>query len=273
MDKLIVVQTEKNGEVLYYREGPNSVSKNDNVIVETDRGIEFGHVICFSDRSKVDVPEPIKSIIRVATESDYLVESENIEKEKIAYEKCLECIQKHELEMKLVRVRCLFDGGKILFYFTAEGRVDFRALVRDLAAIFRIRIELRQIGARDEAKMVGGIGICGRVLCCTNMLKEFSPVSIKMAKEQNLPISPTTVTGCCGRLKCCLAYENHIYEGVASRMPKAGDSVIIKDTRAKARVVSVSLLKETIRAVIESDDESEVLEYTMNEVIVKKKEK
>ena len=230
MTKVIGVRFRTAGKIYFFSPAKLNIKKGDKVIVETARGVEFGSVV--TDPKEVEddeITQPLKSVIRVATEEDKRIEERNKEKEKEAFEICLEKIRKHGLEMKLIDAEYTFDNNKVLFYFTADGRIDFRELVKDLAAVFRTRIELRQIGVRDETKIRGGIGICGRPLCCHTYLSEFAPVSIKMAKEQNLSLNPTKISGVCGRLMCCLTNEEETYEYLNSRLPAIGDMVTTVD--------------------------------------------
>ena len=213
-----------------------------------------------------DIMQPLKSVIRIATEEDKRNEEKNREREKEAYEVCLEKIRKHELNMKLISAEYTFDNNKVLFYFTADGRIDFRELVKDLASVFRTRIELRQIGVRDETKIRGGIGVCGRPLCCHTYLSEFAPVSIKMAKEQNLSLNPTKISGVCGRLMCCLTNEQETYEELNSHLPAIGDLVTTPDG-LKGEVISVSVLRQQVKVVVNlEDDEKEIREYKSKEL-------
>ena len=238
MTKVIGIRFRKAGKVYYFSPGENEIKTGDHVIVETARGVEYGYVVLGTH--EVDdkkVIQPLKCVIRMATPADEETERRNKEKEKEAFKVCVEKIKKHNLSMKLIDTEYTFDNNKVLFYFTADGRIDFRELVKDLASVFKTRIELRQIGVRDETKIVGGIGICGRALCCNTYLSEFAPVSIKMAKEQNLSLNPAKISGICGRLMCCLKYENHMYcckEGGCKRncgndrveIPKLGSLVV-----------------------------------------------
>ena len=230
MVKVIGVRFRNAGKIYYFAPGKYEIKSGQHVIVETARGIEYGYVV-LGTREVEDgkVVQPLKSVIRMATKEDEAVEEANKKKEKDAFKVCLEKIRKHNLEMKLIDVEYTFDNNKILFYFTADGRIDFRELVKDLASVFKTRIELRQIGVRDETKIVGGIGICGRPLCCASYLSEFIPVSIKMAKEQNLSLNPTKISGVCGRLMCCLKYEEDTYEELNGRLPNIGDYVTTDD--------------------------------------------
>jgi cell fate regulator YaaT (PSP1 superfamily) len=234
--------------------------------VETARGIEYGTVlIAPREVEDAEVFQPLKPVIRVATEEDDKVVAHNKEREKSAYKICLEKIAKHGLEMKLVQAEYTFDNNKLLFYFTADGRIDFRELVKDLASVFRTRIELRQIGVRDETKMLGGIGICGRELCCCSYLSDFVPVSIKMAKEQNLSLNPTKISGVCGRLMCCLKNEQETYEYLNSRLPNVGDKVFT-NTGTEGVVQSVSVLRQKVKLVIEENDQKELIEVGVDEL-------
>lgn len=244
----------------------------DNVIVETARGIEYGNVVirkCDVEEDKII--QPLKPVIRVASPEDDQIEARNREKEVGAFQICLEKIAKHGLEMKLIDCEYTFDNNKLLFYFTADGRIDFRELVKDLASVFKTRIELRQIGVRDETKIVGGIGICGRALCCHTFLSEFAPVSIKMAKEQNLSLNPTKISGVCGRLMCCLKNEQEAYEDLNSRLPSVGDMVETSD-QLRGEVQSVSGLKQLVKVIVTlENDEKEVREYMVSDLKFKPK--
>lgn len=236
--------------------------------------MEFGRVVSgVKEVAEEEVIQPLKSVIRIATEQDQKVVEKNKKKEKEAFKICLEKIRKHELEMKLIDVEYTFDGNKILFYFTADGRIDFRELVKDLAAVFRTRIELRQIGVRDETKIRGGIGICGRPLCCSTYLTEFSAVSIKMAKEQNLSLNPTKISGVCGRLMCCLTNEEETYEMLNSQLPSVGDSVTTKDGLTGV-VHSLSVLRRQVKVIVNlENDEKEIREYLADELKFKPRRK
>jgi len=249
MIEIVGVRFKKVGKIYYFAPGDLTIEKGTSVIVETVRGIEYGTVEIgnrFIDEE--GVIQPLKKVIRIATDNDRNKNIENKEKEKEAFEICLEKIKKHNLGMKLIDVELTFDLNKIIFYFTAEGRVDFRELVKELASIFRTRIELRQIGVRDEAKMLNGIGICGRTLCCSTFLGDFTPVSIKMAKDQNLSLNPTKISGICGRLMCCLKYEEDTYEELNKNLPKEGD--IIHTSAGDGEVLSVNILRQTVRAAV-----------------------
>lgn len=274
MTKVIGVRFRQAGKVYYFSPGKLHIRKGDKVIVETARGVEFGHVVAgVKEVPDEDIMQPLKSVIRIATDEDKRNEERNREKEKEAFDICLEKIRKHELDMKLINAEYTFDGNKVLFYFTADGRIDFRELVKDLAAVFRTRIELRQIGVRDETKIRGGIGICGRPLCCSTYLSEFAPVSIKMAKEQNLSLNPTKISGVCGRLMCCLTNEEETYEELNSRLPAIGDYVTTRDG-LKGEVQSVSVLRQLVKVVVTmDDDEKEIREYRAEELRFKPRKK
>jgi cell fate regulator YaaT (PSP1 superfamily) len=267
MVTVIGVRFRKAGKVYYFDPAHYEIKRDDHVIVETARGIEYGTVVLPPRNIENDkVIQPLKQVIRVATQEDDQTEARNREKEKKAYQICLEKIKKHGLEMKLIDTEYTFDNNKVLFYFTADGRVDFRELVKDLAAVFKTRIELRQIGVRDETKILGGIGICGRPLCCATYLSEFIPVSIKMAKEQNLSLNPTKISGVCGRLMCCLKNEEEAYEELNSRLPNIGDMVTTPEG-LKGEVQSVSVLKQLVKVIVTLEkDEKEVREYKVEEL-------
>ena len=250
MTTVIGVRFRRAGKVYYFDPAGIEVKKGEHVIVETARGVEFGTVVLGCREVEDEkVVQPLKQVIRVATPEDYEINEKNREKEKTAFGICLEKIQKHGLEMKLIDAEYTFDNNKVLFYFTADGRIDFRELVKDLASVFRTRIELRQIGVRDETKIIGGIGICGRPLCCHSYLSEFVPVSIKMAKEQNLSLNPTKISGVCGRLMCCLKNEEEAYEELNSKLPSLGDRVTTVDGLS-GEVQSVSVLKQTVKVIV-----------------------
>ena len=274
MTKVIGVRFRQAGKVYYFSPGKLHIKKGDKVIVETARGVEFGSVVAAPQEiSDDEITQPLKSVIRIATEEDKRNEEKNREKEKEAYDICLEKIRAHNLDMKLINAEYTFDNNKVLFYFTADGRIDFRELVKDLAAVFRTRIELRQIGVRDETKLKGGIGICGRALCCHTYLSEFAPVSIKMAKEQNLSLNPTKISGVCGRLMCCLTNEEETYEELNSRLPAIGDFVTTPDGH-KGEVQSVSVLRQLVKVVVTvDDDEKEIREYRVDELKFKPRKK
>ena len=267
MTKVIGVRFRQAGKIYFFSPGKLHVKQGDKVIVETARGVEFGSVVSGpKEVPNETIMQPLKSVIRIATEEDKRNEERNREKEKEAFKVCLEKIREHELDMKLINAEYTFDNNKVLFYFTADGRIDFRDLVKDLAAVFRTRIELRQIGVRDETKIRGGIGICGRPLCCHTYLSEFAPVSIKMAKEQNLSLNPTKISGVCGRLMCCLTNEEETYEELNSHLPAIGDFVTTPDG-LKGEVQSVSILRQLVKVVVNLDDEEkEVREYKAKEL-------
>ena len=271
MIKVIGVRFRKAGKIYYFDPLDNKIEKGQHVIVETARGIEYGHVVLGIREVEDDkVIQPLKPVIRVATKQDDEIAVQNKEKEKKAFDICLEKIQKHNLEMKLIDTEYTFDNNKVLFYFTADGRIDFRELVKDLAAVFKTRIELRQIGVRDETKAVGGIGVCGRPLCCNTYLSDFIPVSIKMAKEQNLSLNPTKISGVCGRLMCCLKNEEETYEELNSRLPNIGDMVTTVDG-LRGEVQSLSVLRQNVKVIVEINDEKEIREYKVSELKFKPK--
>lgn len=271
MIKVVGIRFRTAGKIYFFDPGKFTVKKGDHVIVETARGIEFGTAV--SDAKEVEedkVIQPLKPVLRIANQKDVEQEAANKEKEKEAYKVCLEKIRKHGLEMKLIDAEYTFDNNKVLFYFTADGRIDFRELVKDLAAVFKTRIELRQIGVRDETKIVGGIGICGRPLCCHTHLSDFIPVSIKMAKEQNLSLNPTKISGVCGRLMCCLKHEEETYEELNRKLPGVGDFVTTDDG-FKGEVQSVNVLRQLVKVVIENGDEKEIREYEASKLRFKKR--
>ena len=277
MTKVIGVRFRTAGKIYFFSPGKFEIKQGDHVIVETARGIEYGRVVTGPKKVKdEEVIQPLKSVIRIANEQDQKTQEKNREKEKEAFKICLEKIRKHGLDMKLIDAEYTFDNNKVLFYFTADGRIDFRELVKDLASVFRTRIELRQIGVRDETKILGGVGICGRSLCCHSHLSEFVPVSIKMAKEQNLSLNPTKISGVCGRLMCCLKHEQETYEELNSRLPGNGDYVTTADG-LKGEVQSVNVLRQKVKVVVTLDgDEKEIREYPVEELKFrprKKKEK
>ena len=267
MIKVIGVRFRKAGKIYYFDPAGRDISTGQHVIVETARGIEFGDVV-LGCREVEDskVVQPLKPVIRMATQEDENIEANNRKKEKDAFKICQEKIKKHGLQMKLIDAEYTFDNNKVLFYFTADGRVDFRELVKDLAAVFKTRIELRQVGVRDETKIVGGIGICGRDLCCHSYLSEFIPVSIKMAKEQNLSLNPSKISGVCGRLMCCLKNEEETYEYLNSKLPNVGDFVTTNDG-LKGEVHSVSVLRQLVKVVVVvNKDEKEIREYRVDQL-------
>ncbi|MBW3114691.1 MULTISPECIES: stage 0 sporulation family protein [Bacillaceae] len=264
MYDVVGVRFKKAGKIYYFDPGELDIQKDCYVIVETVRGVEFGKVVV--ERKQVgenDVVLPLKKVIRIADQKDRLIVDENKSSATEAYNVCCDKINQHQLDMKLVDVEYTFDRNKVIFYFTADGRVDFRELVKDLASIFRTRIELRQIGVRDEAKMLGGIGPCGRMLCCSTFLGDFEPVSIKMAKDQNLSLNPTKISGLCGRLMCCLKYENDEYEAAKEELPDIGE--VIKTPNGKGKVVGLNILERILQ--VEIKEEERVLEFTLDEIM------
>lgn len=274
MAKVIGVRFRSAGKVYYFAPEDLDISQGDHVVVETARGVEYGYVVLGIKEVDDDkIIQPLKPVMRVATPEDDEKAEKNREKEKEAFKICLEKIRKHELEMKLIDAEYTFDNNKVLFYFTADGRIDFRELVKDLAAVFKTRIELRQIGVRDETKILGGIGICGRPLCCHSYLADFVPVSIKMAKEQNLSLNPTKISGVCGRLMCCLKNEQETYEELNSRLPNVGDYVTTPDG-LKGEVNSLSVLRQLVKVVVNlENDEKEIREYKVSELRFKPRRK
>ncbi|MCM3218028.1 stage 0 sporulation family protein [Niallia taxi] len=266
MYNVVGIRFKKAGKIYYFDPNEMDIQKGDFVIVETVRGVEYGKVVIAPKQvDENDVVLPLKKVLRIADQKDQLIVEENRIAAKEAYEVCCEKVSLHELDMKLVDVEYTFDRNKVIFYFTADGRVDFRELVKDLAAIFRTRIELRQIGVRDEAKMLGGIGPCGRMLCCSTFLGDFEPVSIKMAKDQNLSLNPTKISGLCGRLMCCLKYENDEYESAKEQLPDLGEWISTPDGRGK--VVGLNILERVLQ--VEISEQERVLEYTLEEILQK----
>lgn len=274
MIKVIGVRFRNAGKIYYFDPLDFEINVGQKVIVETARGVEYGTVMIGPKEIEEDkVIAPLKAVIRVATRDDDEIERKNKEKEKEAFKICLDKIAKHGLEMKLIDAEYTFDNNKVLFYFTADGRIDFRELVKDLASVFKTRIELRQIGVRDETKIVGGIGICGRNLCCNTHLSEFVPVSIKMAKEQNLSLNPTKISGVCGRLMCCLKNEEETYEYLNSKLPNVGDFVTTDDGY-KGEVSSVNVLRQLVKVIVTMEnDEKEVIDYKVSQLKFKPKRK
>ena len=268
MTEVIGVRFRTAGTIYYFDPKDIHFTRGEHAIVETARGIEYGFVV-MGNRETEDakIVQPLKEVIRKANAEDDQRHLENEAKEKEAYKVCQEKIRKHNLEMKLIDVEYTFDSSKVLFYFTADGRVDFRSLVKDLAAIFRTRIELRQVGVRDETKMLGGYGICGRPLCCHTFLSDFAPVSIRMAKEQGLSLNPTNISGVCGRLMCCLKNEEDVYEFLNARLPSVGDTVTTPDG-LRGEVSSISVLSQKVKVVVslEKEDEKELREYKVSEL-------
>ena len=266
MIKIVGVRFRNAGKVYYFDPKGYRISPKDHVIVETARGVEYGTVVGgVREVEEEKVVQPLKPVIRVATPEDDERAQKNRLREKDAMVICQEKIQKHGLEMKLIDAEYTFDNNKVLFYFTADGRIDFRELVKDLAAVFKMRIELRQIGVRDETKILGGVGICGRPLCCHTFLSEFAPVSIKMAKEQNLSLNPTKISGVCGRLMCCLKNEEETYEYLNSRLPNVGEQVTTVGG-VRGEVHSVNVLRQKVRLLVDVNDEKELLEYDVRDL-------
>lgn len=271
MAKIIGVRFRTAGKIYFFDPLDYEIKRGDNVIVETARGIEFGTVVSgVREVADDSLTQPVKPVLRIANERDHEQAAANKLKEREAFKICLEKIEKHNLEMKLIDAEYTFDNNKVLFYFTADGRVDFRELVKDLASVFRTRIELRQIGVRDETKIRGGIGICGRPLCCHTYLSDFIPVSIKMAKEQNLSLNPTKISGVCGRLMCCLKNEEETYEELNRRLPGIGDHVLAEDG-TRGTVQSVSVLRQRVKVVVDQGDSKEVREYDVKELHFKRR--
>ena len=273
MIKIIGVRFRNVGKVYYFSPKNFDICVGDHVIVETARGVEYGHVVLGPKEVEDEkVIQPLKEVIRLATPKDDAREESNRRKEREAFEICQKKIREHELEMKLIDAEYTFDNNKVLFYFTADGRIDFRELVKDLAAVFKTRIELRQIGVRDETKILGGMGICGRALCCHTYLSEFAPVSIKMAKEQNLSLNPTKISGVCGRLMCCLKNEQETYEYLNRKLPGVGDSVTTPEN-LKGEVTSVNVLRQLVKVLVDVDDKKEIREYPVSELKFRPKHK
>ena len=274
MKEVIGVRFRENGRIYFFSPLNYKVDPGRYVIVETARGLEYGKVVLgVREIDETKMSSPVKPIIRLADEKDKARFEENKEKSKKAYEICLEKIAKRGLDMKLIDAEYTFDNNKLLFYFTADGRVDFRELVKDLASVFKTRIELRQIGVRDETKIVGGIGICGRELCCHKHLADFVPVSIKMAKEQNLSLNPTKISGVCGRLMCCLKHEQDTYEYLNDKLPNVGDFVRTNDGK-KGEVVSVNVLRQKVKLLVTTEDDTkEIEEYKVEELRFKPKKR
>ena len=265
MIKVVGVRFKKAGKIYYFDPADMNIQKDTYVVVETARGIEFGEcVIGIKEINENDIVAPLKSVLRIATEEDIDRHFKNKDKEKDAFNICLKKIQEHGLTMKLIDVEYTFDNNKVIFYFTADGRVDFRELVKDLATIFKTRIELRQIGVRDEAKMLGGLGPCGRPMCCSSFLGDFASVSIKMAKEQNLSLNPTKISGICGRLMCCLNYEQSTYEDIRKRMPKVGS--IVKTSEGTGEVFSNNIVKESVKVKLKKGDEEILEEFKIDTI-------
>ena len=274
MAEIVSVRFRSEGKQYYFDPQGLTCRPGDGLIVETASGQEFAHCVRGNFRlEEAQLVSPLRPVIRLATQEDLAVVEKNREKEKYAFRVCQEKILEHELEMKLVSVECNFEGTKILFFFTSDGRVDFRELVRDLAGVFRARIELRQIGVRDETKILGGIGICGRCLCCHSHLSEFAPVSIKMAKEQNLSLNPTKISGVCGRLMCCLKNEEETYEYLNSKLPAIGDRVTTFDG-FRGEVSAVNVLRQLVKIVVTTEnDGKEIKEYPVAQLKFRPKRK
>lgn len=265
MIKVVGIRFKKAGKIYYFDPADMNIQKDTYVVVETARGIEFGEcVIGIKEINENDIVSPLKSVLRIATNEDIEKHFKNKDKEKDAFDICLKKIQEHGLTMKLIDVEYTFDNNKVIFYFTADGRVDFRDLVKDLATIFKTRIELRQIGVRDEAKMLGGLGPCGRPMCCSSFLGDFASVSIKMAKEQNLSLNPTKISGICGRLMCCLNYEQSTYEDIRKRMPKVGS--IVKTSEGTGEVFSNNIVKESIKVKLKKGEEEVLEEFKIDNI-------
>ena len=267
MVNIVGVRFKKNGKTYYFNPNNLELKAGMHVIVETARGIEYGEVSMDPrEASENEVVSPLKDVLRIATEEDDKTFNDNVEKAKKAFDICLEKIADHNLEMKLIDVEYTFDNNKVLFYFTADGRIDFRELVKDLASVFRTRIELRQVGVRDEAKTLGGLGVCGRALCCSSCLSDFQPVSIKMAKEQGMSLSPTKISGTCGRLMCCLKYEQEAYEDALQRVPGVGS--LVETQNGKGVVISTNLLRETVQVKFEKGNETDLETFPVSEIKV-----
>lgn len=275
MITVIGVRFRRAGKIYYFDPQQIDVKQGQHVIVETARGIEYGAVeVGPREVPEEELVQPLKPVLRIATEEDKEVYDENIQKAEEAYDICLKKIEKHNLDMKLIDSEYTFDNNKLLFYFTADGRIDFRELVKDLASIFKTRIELRQIGVRDETKMIGGIGICGRPLCCSSFLTEFQPVSIRMAKDQNLSLNPTKISGICGRLMCCLKYEEDTYDEINKILPGIGD--LVKTADGKGEIIHVNVLRQLVKVIVKRpmQDDTEIMEYPVNDIqIIKRKGK
>ena len=270
MPTVVGIRFKKACKIYYFDPAESGVAKGDHAIVETARGVEYGEVVIGPrevDESSI-VP-PLKPVMRKATAEDDLKLAENKIREKEAFNICLRKIKNHDLPMRLIDVEFTFDVNKIIFYFTADGRIDFRELVKDLAGVFKTRIELRQIGVRDETKIRGGIGICGRPLCCHSYLSEFAPVSIKMAKEQNLSLNPTKISGVCGRLMCCLKNEEETYEELNRKLPNVGDHVTTPDGK-RGDVHSVNVLRQLVKVVVDNGDEKDIVEYHVEDLRFKR---
>lgn len=266
MERVVGIRFKKAGKIYYFSPGDFELTKGQHVLVETSRGVELGTAV--SDIMEIpedDLAFPLKPIVKIATDEDLIKHKENKIEAQRAYEICVKEIEKHELDMNLVSTEYTFDNNRLIFYFTSDDRVDFRDLVKDLAAIFKTRIELRQIGVRDKAKMVGGLGCCGREVCCKTFLCEFEPVTIKMAKDQSFSLNPTKISGVCGRLMCCLGYEQEGYEELLSRMPDVGS--VVNTTCGRGVVCQISPLQEMVRVKIENEDEITEENISLSEII------
>ena len=273
MIKIVGVRFRTAGKIYYFDPKKLPIKKGDHVIVETARGIEYGSVVANPKEIPDDeVVQPLKAVMRIATPDDDARVERNLAKEKDAMRICAEKIRKHKLDMKLIDAEYTFDNNKVLFYFTADGRIDFRQLVKDLASVFKTRIELRQIGVRDETKILGGIGICGRTLCCHTYLSEFAPVSIKMAKEQNLSLNQTKISGVCGRLMCCLKNEQETYEELNRNLPGIGD-IVTTPQGITGTVQSVNVLRQMVKIVVDVNDEKEIQEFPVRDLKFRPKKK
>ena len=265
MVNIVGIRFKRAGKSYYFDPNNLDIKKDDYLIVETARGIEFGEcVIGIKEVNEENIVAPLKPVIRIADKNDIEKHKENKGKEQEAFDICLKKIEEHKLQMKLIDVEYTFDNNKVIFYFTADGRVDFRDLVKDLATVFKTRIELRQIGVRDEAKMIGGLGPCGRPMCCTTFLGDFASVSIKMAKEQNLSLNPTKISGICGRLMCCLNYEQETYEEIRKRLPKVGS--IVKTVLGNGEVINNNIVKESVRVKLKKNDEEVIENFKINDI-------
>ena len=265
MVNIVGIRFKRAGKIYYFDPNNLDIKKDDYLIVETARGIEFGEcVIGIKEVNEENIVAPLKPVIRIADKNDIEKHKENKGKEQEAFDICLKKIEEHKLQMKLIDVEYSFDNNKVIFYFTADGRVDFRDLVKDLATVFKTRIELRQIGVRDEAKMIGGLGPCGRPMCCTTFLGDFASVSIKMAKEQNLSLNPTKISGICGRLMCCLNYEQETYEEIRKRLPKVGS--IVKTVLGNGEVINNNIVKESVRVKLKKNDEEVIENFKINDI-------
>lgn len=269
MIKVVGVRFKPAGKIYFFDPDKKWIKKGDNVIVETVRGIEFGEVVTGPKLIKEeDIISPLKKVLRIATTEDKQKNEDNKRKEEESFNICLKKISEHKLDMKLIDIEYTFDNNKVIFYFTAEGRVDFRELVKDLASVFRTRIELRQIGVRDEAKMIGGLGPCGRPMCCSSFLGEFYPVSIKMAKEQKLSLNPSKISGICSRLMCCLNYEHEVYEENLKNMPQIGDKVKEKDTKVSGIVIDTNPLFKKVKVKVKNDGVEDIVDFDADKLII-----